>query len=429
MARWPSPKRLLVAVGIIWLCGMAFIFKHVVDLITRTAVLEAEEEARWRNSTDAPVDLAGLKSLRTGVQARNAAASLKIANLISTSNFSHIIVAQIHSRIPYINALLDSMSTVRGIETALIVFSHDLVDLEIESAVATRNATLNIVQIYFPFSIQLHGNEFPAPGHRDCPERLEKRKAAKWGCRGSNSSDLYGNYRNAKLSQVKLHWWWKFHYTFTNISLARTGIPVLFVEEDHYLLPDALFLLDYFWKLRLTACDPPCPTVAIAHHRVKLADYDDAYRHYHIGPWSGSTNIGLIFSYDNYLTVANCSQVFCDVDDYNWDWSVYFIMNRCVETEFEMLMVKAPRILHIGNCAGLHHGKTDEECDMARNIAEAKKKVKKLTKNGDLFPVDMEQRRATWMQQQKEQVENGGWGDWRDRQLCRSITKSFIGRV
>ena len=64
-------------------------------------------------------------------------------------------------------------------------------------------------------------------------------------CTNSRWPDVHGHYREAKYSQTKHHWWWKLNWIFQHLTITKyfTG-HVLFIEEDHYLAPDFLLLLD-----------------------------------------------------------------------------------------------------------------------------------------------------------------------------------------
>jgi len=41
-------------------------------------------------------------------------------------------------------------------------------------------------------------------------------------------------------------------------------------------------------------------------------------------------------------------QAFCRFDDYNWDWSLNYIGVSCTLNKFRVMIMKAPRIYHIG---------------------------------------------------------------------------------
>ena len=64
-------------------------------------------------------------------------------------------------------------------------------------------------------------------------------------CTNSKWPDLHGHYREAKYSQTKHHWWWKLTFIFQHLRVTKyfTG-HVVFIEEDHFLAPDFLQLLE-----------------------------------------------------------------------------------------------------------------------------------------------------------------------------------------
>lgn len=51
------------------------------------------------------------------------------------NEFKTVIAVQVHERIHYLRLLIESLSKVKGIENCLLVFSHDLFDLEINKLV------------------------------------------------------------------------------------------------------------------------------------------------------------------------------------------------------------------------------------------------------------------------------------------------------
>jgi len=83
--------------------------------------------------------------------------------------------------------------------------------------------------------------------------------AAESKCANWKHPDKYGNYRVAKLTQIKHHWWWKVSneafsydkYINFEMNFIFEGIPamkanngwVLLLEEDHYVSPDFLHVL------------------------------------------------------------------------------------------------------------------------------------------------------------------------------------------
>uniref|UniRef100_A0A183SS27 DNA helicase n=1 Tax=Schistocephalus solidus TaxID=70667 RepID=A0A183SS27_SCHSO len=79
----------------------------------------------------------------------------------------------VHERFENLIALIDSLSRVHGIEDTLLVFSHDVFLDEINSLVANIGFA-PVLQIFYPYSIQIYNSSFPAQDPRDCPRTLTK---------------------------------------------------------------------------------------------------------------------------------------------------------------------------------------------------------------------------------------------------------------
>ena len=64
-------------------------------------------------------------------------------------------------------------------------------------------------------------------------------------CNNAAHPDSFGNYREAKVVQIKHHWFWKLGYTFEQLNETRSlkNLHVLLLEEDHYLMPDSIHVL------------------------------------------------------------------------------------------------------------------------------------------------------------------------------------------
>ncbi len=67
-------------------------------------------------------------------------------------------------------------------------------------------------------------------------------------------------------------------------------------------------------------------------------------------PWqSAKHNMGMAFTRSLWRKIHNCRQIFCNYDDYNWDWSLQRVSLECFKTKkLEVLMIKGPRVFHIG---------------------------------------------------------------------------------
>ena len=102
-----------------------------------------------------------------------------------------------------------------------------------------------VLQIFYPHSLQTNLDRFPGQSASDCRKDWSVAKYPGSNCTNSRWPDVHGHYREAKYSQTKHHWWWKLNWIFQHLTITKyfTG-HVLFIEEDHYLAPDFLLLLD-----------------------------------------------------------------------------------------------------------------------------------------------------------------------------------------
>ena len=86
--------------------------------------------------------------------------------------------------------------------------------------------------------------------------------------------------------------------------------------------------------------------------------------------WYGKHNTGMVLNKELWNSFRSCSQVglsifvllyfhfiilqmFCEFDDYNWDWSMIQISYKCFPKKMTAIYTKSPRVLHIGDC-GVH---------------------------------------------------------------------------
>ncbi|KAK6621460.1 hypothetical protein RUM44_001267 [Polyplax serrata] len=197
-------------------------------------------------------------------------------------NDSLIVVIQVHERISYLRHLIVSLGQARDIDSVLLVFSHDYFDVEINDLVQSIDFC-KVLQIFYPYSIQTHPNVFPGPSPGDCPRDMNKNEALIKKCINARWPDLYGHYREAKFTQTKHHWWWKANRVFTQLGVTRhhTGL-VLFLEEDHYVAEDFIYLLRLMQETARNSC-PQCDVYS-------LGTYQKTYVYY-----GNSRKVGFLF--------------------------------------------------------------------------------------------------------------------------------------
>lgn len=73
----------------------------------------------------------------------------------------------------YLRHTVASLAKAKDIENALLIFSHDYYDEEINYFIQKLNFC-KIMQIFYPFSIQTHPNQFPGESPNDCPSQIMK---------------------------------------------------------------------------------------------------------------------------------------------------------------------------------------------------------------------------------------------------------------
>ncbi|KAK4321555.1 hypothetical protein Pmani_007672 [Petrolisthes manimaculis] len=323
-----------------------------------------------------------------------------------------VIAVQVHNRLEYLRHLIVSLAQARDIDSVLLIFSHDYYDEDINQLITTIDFC-KVMQIFYPHSLQTHPHTFPGESPGDCPRDTKPEEAAKVKCVGT--PDLYKHYREARFTQTKHHWWWKANKIFDEVWILRnhTG-QVLFLEEDHYVAEDFLHTLRLLTAAIPRAC-PKCSLITLGNYLKNYNFYTDA-RKVEVTQWvSSKHNMGFAFNHSVWGLIKACSGQFCDHDDYNWDWSLLHVSNTCLTHKLHTLVLRAPRVFHIGEC-GVHHKKKD--CS-SRSVLN---KVHRALQAGQrtLFPRQLIVVH-TPPKKVKKHKGNGGWGDLRDHALCRSF--------
>ncbi|CAG7838671.1 unnamed protein product [Allacma fusca] len=330
---------------------------------------------------------------------------------------TYVLVIQVHSRVEYLSLLIESLSRVQNIENSLLVFSHDLYVPQLNEAIRNIDFT-RVMQIFYPYSIQLHPTSFPGQSPDDCPRDISPEKAQQTKCRNADHPDVYGHYREARYTQTKHHWWWKANFVFGKIVTLRnyTGV-VAFIEEDHYVAPDFLWVLDLMETLMVQNLCHGCNLLALGTYlktwNIKVANSRGV-----VTNWiSSKHNMGMAFNRTMWNEISRCAPTFCEYDDYNWDWSLLQVAYTCLHQPMTVFYAKAPRIFHIGDC-GMHYKQKKCNPHTAAKAIDAGVK----THHALLFPdkLTVEVRHGKNMRLKKG---NGGWGDIRDKQLCLSFSK------
>ncbi|XP_076023873.1 alpha-1,6-mannosyl-glycoprotein 2-beta-N-acetylglucosaminyltransferase [Genypterus blacodes] len=330
-----------------------------------------------------------------------------------------VVVVQVHNRPDYLKLLVESLRKARGVENLLLIFSHDFWSPEINQVVASVDFC-QVLQIFFPFSIQLYPQEFPGNDARDCPRDIPKKDALKLGCINAEYPDSFGHYREAKFSQTKHHWWWKLHFVWDRVRVLKDhkGL-VLLIEEDHFLSPDFIHLLKLMSALRREQCND-CDILSLGSY--SHIGYSSKANKVEVKAWKSTEhNMGMALSRETYQNLLKCTDTFCTYDDYNWDWSLQHLTVSCLPSYWKVMVSEAPRVFHAGDC-GMHHKKT------ACMPVSQKTKIENILQSSgnQLFPKNLlitKRLPANGAGGVAPHVKNGGWGDIRDHELCKSYVR------
>ena len=98
-------------------------------------------------------------------------------------------------------------------------------------------------------SASLYDAEFPDDSDVDCSQRRTRDSK----CFGN--ADTYHNYREAKVVNIKHHWFWKLNYINQNFKFEK----LILLEEDHQVTPDFLYVADLLENFAKTHNKPPVP--------------------------------------------------------------------------------------------------------------------------------------------------------------------------
>lgn len=186
------------------------------------------------------------------------------------TNDSWVIAIQVHNRPTYLRHLIGSFSLASNISNALLVFSHDFMDEEMNKMIQKIDFC-RTAQIFYPFSMQKYPLVYPGQDPNDCSRDIEKSEAIKMNCTNALFPDTYGHYREAKMVQAKLHWWWKANTIFDQLHLLRNFEGyTLFVEEDNFLAEDFLHVLNQLRTISSLNCTN-CNVLSLGNHRDELS--------------------------------------------------------------------------------------------------------------------------------------------------------------
>ncbi|CAH8576289.1 unnamed protein product [Schistosoma haematobium] len=331
------------------------------------------------------------------------------------SSPKHVMIIQVHNRSIELSLLIESLRRTKGIETALIIFSHDFYSDELNNLIGSIRFT-RTVQIFYPHSMQLFPNTFPGTDPRDCNSRIKPTEAMNIECLNARWPDTFQHYRESHFTQIKHHWLWKIEFVMNHFYPTKyyKGYFIL-LEEDHFVVEDILYMSEFISKNIWS----PLKTDGI----IAFGSYDKNNMYlsnvveltYWLAP---KHNMGMAVSRTVWKNIEQCLNLFCLYDDYNWDWSLQYIGQNCFPGKLKALTLPlSTRVFHLGECRGIHHQKNICSTELlATNILQMFNGPL-LTK---LYPTSLHLSEKIHTENVKQRV-NGGWSDERDRSLCQSL--------
>ncbi|CAL9080360.1 unnamed protein product [Musa textilis] len=254
------------------------------------------------------------------------------------------IVLYVHNRPQYLRAVVRSLAGVEGIGETLLIVSHDGYFPEMDGIVRGIRFC-QVKQIFAPYSPHLFPDSFPGVSLGDCHDKDDP--AAK-KCNGT--ADQYGNHRSPRIVSLKHHWWWMMNTVWDGMEETR-GFDghILFIEEDHYIYPNAYRNLQLLIGVKPTKC-PECYATNLAPSDVKFkGEATDMLIAEKIG------NMGYAFNRTVWRKIHAKAKEFCSFDEYNWDITMWATVYPSFGAPVYTLRGPRTSAAHFGKC-GLHQG-------------------------------------------------------------------------
>ncbi|KAG9158543.1 hypothetical protein Leryth_021600 [Lithospermum erythrorhizon] len=322
-----------------------------------------------------------------------------------------VIVLYVHNRPQYLRVVVDSLSQVEGISETLLIVSHDGYFDEMNKIVQSIRFC-QVKQIFAPFSPHIFSNSFPGVSPSDCKDQDDP---AEKHCQGSK--DQYGHHRSPKIVSLKHHWWWMMNTVWDGLKETNHHSGhILFIEEDHFIFPNAYRNLQVLTKLKPVKC-PDCYALNIAPSNVKSRGEG----------WESLVaermgNVGYAFNRTVWRKIHHKANEFCSFDEYNWDITMWATVYPSFGAPVYTLRGSRSSAVHFGKC-GLHEGHDDNVVCVVDGLVnidtEDVDKAMNINSNWGVHKLDHQDGYKAGFKGW------GGWGDIRDRKLCLEFAKMY----
>ncbi|XAR68256.1 Alpha-1,6-mannosyl-glycoprotein 2-beta-N-acetylglucosaminyltransferase [Bertholletia excelsa] len=319
-----------------------------------------------------------------------------------------VVVLYVHNRPQYLRVVIESLSHVVGIGETLLIVSHDGYFDEMNKIVEGIRFC-QVKQIFALYSPHVFNVSFPGLSPSDCKYKEEKH------CKGNH--DQYGNPRSPKIVSLKHHWWWMMNTVWDGLKETHHHSGhILFIEEDHFIFPNAYRNLQKLVSLKPEKC-PDCCAVNLAPCDVRSRGEG----------WENLIverigNVGYAFNRTVWRRIHRKAKEFCLFDDYNWDITMWATVFPSFGRPCYTLRGPITSAIHFGKC-GLHQGQgANNPCidKGALNID-----IKEVDKTGNInseWDVHVFEHQSGYQPGFRGW---GGWGDSRDHKLCLGFANMY----
>lgn len=303
---------------------------------------------------------------------------------------TNMLVVQVGRDAERLQYLIISLAQVHYIQSVLVVFSHSYYDDKINKLISSIKFC-RVMQIFYPYSLQLYPNKFPGIDAEDCLS-------------GAGKIDKYCSNRDARLTEHKHHWWWKACFVFNNLDWSDNYKgTVVFLEEDNYVLPDLLYMLRY--TTRTQAYIQGLYVISLGRPYANDLDYDLLT----VQSWRPPYDKGLAINKTVWHKITAASSYYCMYNDLSWSYSLLNVFSQFRGGSADMVAAMAPRVI---------------STSMFPSGRVAIQKIHHWMAAARMFPMNV---KAVMLYSSSGRVDtsvklpprgNGGWEDMRDHLLC-----------
>lgn len=342
-----------------------------------------------------------INKLRAKIKKINTDQVIHNSHLGEITNKTSIVVIQCHSNVHHLQRLLSSLKKAYFINSSLLIFSHDYYSDKMNKLIQHINYA-KYMQIFYPYSIQLHPKEFPGVERPSCSKDVS--------C--VNSS------RNPEAAQSKHHWWWQVNQIFDHMKALETfSEPILFLEANDYVILDVLFVFKLLSSAKIIHC-PFCEMISLAAHELDLSKYNRSKSIITIGAWKDTMpNTAIAFNRKIWRDIKIWKELFCSYNDSNWDRSLKYLAAIKMEGNIYLLAIDGPRVFRIDDCEV-----KDVDCKEPDKMKAMNNFTKLIDK--ELFPLSL--RVKVKVDEDFHATESGDWSDVRDHQLCMRFANESV---